>query len=192
MALPSFIIRRLAAAASPASRLRSEAREKRLLAFGWFWADYRIGQTDKRSGKPVGTGMSSTGPWPVNPSSACRRGQINGNLTWQDLGPDTHINNWMYKAVVSDSHLPSTWIMPFRRIGHAVFSETGTAAVRARSALDRLMVNGDPIRPYTNREIGQTALLAGVGPDNPDLATAAPLGLAYASHAGLISLAPAL
>ena len=103
------------------------AREKRVLAFGWSWADYQIWQTDERSGFPVNTGTSSTGPSPANPSFTCRPGGVNGNPAWCDLGPDTSIYQWAYGAILDASHLPSTWIVPYLRTGHAAFAEIGMA-----------------------------------------------------------------
>ena len=109
-------------------------REIRELAFGWSWADWPIWQTDERTGQPVNTTRAQVGPLPPNPDYATKWGAHLGNPGWCGEGNIPSRKHFDYGFIGDASHLPSPWIMPLLRTGHAAFQEMAAASACALPA----------------------------------------------------------
>lgn len=105
-------------------------REKTVRRFGFGWHDYTTWWEDERHGRFVNTGTTTYGPVTANSLFLLLNNpNFYGTPPWQglNLGGAPNYYTYRYAGVVDTSHMPSPWIVPYLRTGHAAFIETGLA-----------------------------------------------------------------
>lgn len=106
----------------------------RRLAFGF--ADMPIWWDDERTGRPVVCTSTAYAGLIANAGFALGNWGVGnvGSPGWQGLGASRSLYQFRYNPLLDGSHLPSPWVMPYLRTGHAVFSEIAASETCAALA----------------------------------------------------------
>ena len=107
---------------APLDPVREAACKRMALNF----SDYPGTWEDERTGKPVACASRPYAGLVPNPGFALGDWSgRNGDPAWQGLGNGVNLYQTRYRPLMDSSHLPSPWIMPFLRTGHAIYGELG-------------------------------------------------------------------